>query len=470
MRLSNLAAKIIFATAAIVLLSISYILYQQIRNLLRSQEQLNVTNLVKLKLEGTLSTLKDAENAQRGFLLTKDSLFLQPYYGAYERSQSLLSQLRNLTEGDEQQQRYLNALQTFIEVRFKTFNHVINEFDNPQNSPQAKNMYLMRRATAMDSIHHYMNEIEGREEAIVYKREQLYKKYNFLTPLFGVLLMVTAIGILIFSYLKIIEQLNKSKKLLFQLKKLNYRLKKKNHKLQLYNKELDSFTYIASHDLKEPIRKILTYTTLIENDEEVNFSERSQNHFKRIKHAAFRMKNLLNDLLLYSHINMADKSFERVDLNKVVDDVIVNLHEEIEETNTHIKKKNLPVIHGMPFQIKQLFENLVLNSIKYKQDNLDPHIIIENTLINKKDITEKFPKSSNQYYKLLFSDNGIGFEQVYSDKVFQLFQRLHNRTNKPGTGIGLTICKKIVDNHNGFIKAVSEVNKGTTFVIYLPVI
>jgi light-regulated signal transduction histidine kinase (bacteriophytochrome) len=182
------------------------------------------------------------------------------------------------------------------------------------------------------------------------------------------------------------------------------------------------------------------------------------------------MKNLLNDLLLYSHINMADKSYEKVDLNKVVDDVIINLHEEIEETNTHIKKKNLPVIHGMPFQIKQLFENLISNSIKYKQDELAPDIVIESSLLNKKDITEKFPKSSNQYFRLLFKDNGIGFDQAYAEKAFQLFQRLHNRSGKPGTGIGLTICKKIVDNHNGFIKAVSEVNKGTTFEIYLPAI
>ncbi len=470
MRLSNTAAKIIFATSAVILLSISYILYQQIKNLLHSQEQLNVTNLVKLKLEGTLSTLKDAENAQRGFLLTNDSLFLQPYYGAYERSQSLLSQLRNLTEGDVEQQRDLNALQTFIEVRFKTFNHVINEFDNPENSPQAKKMYLMRRATAMDSIHFYMDKIEGREEAIVHKREQLNKRYNFLTPLFGVLLMMTTIGILIFSYFKIIEQLNKSKRLLFQLKKLNFRLKKKNHELQLYNKELDSFTYIASHDLKEPIRKILTYTALIESDELVSLSEKSQSHFKRITHSAYRMKNLLNDLLLYSHINMADKNFEKVDLNKVVDDVMFNLHEEIEETNTNIKKKNLPVINGMPFQIKQLFENLVSNSIKYKQHKLAPDIVIESSLMNKKDIVEKFPKSSNQYYRLIYRDNGIGFEQAYAEKAFQLFQRLHAKSGKPGTGIGLTICKKIVDNHNGFIKAVSEVNKGTTFEIYLPVI
>ena len=180
------------------------------------------------------------------------------------------------------------------------------------------------------------------------------------------------------------------------------------------------------------------------------------------------MQNLLNDLLLYSHVNMSDRKFEEVDLNKVVENVTSNLKEEITENGAAINASTLPIVKGMPFQIHQLFENLISNSLKYKQQGHAPSICIESTIVQRKDIKENFHKDSNAYYKLYFKDNGAGFEQTYAEKVFKLFQRLHPRNGQPGTGIGLTICKKIIDNHNGYIKAVSEVNKGTTFEIYFP--
>lgn len=468
MRLSNNAAKLIFATTAIVLLAISYILYQQIKTLFYAQEQLNETNIVKLKLEQTLSSLKDAETAQRGYLLTHDSIFLQPYYGANEKARKLIGEVRELTSKSRLQQNDVNVLETFADVRFKTFNHVISQYDDPKINAETRKMHLLRGMAAMDSINYYIDRIVGRENGLVVQREAANRKYHFLTPFFAVLLMMVAIGVLAFSYGKIIEQLNRTRKLLSKLKKLNNQLKDKNHKLQLYNKELDSFAFIASHDLKEPLRKILTYTAMVENSEQDRLSEEGKNNFRRIKYAAGRMQNLLDDLLMYSHVTMGEKSFEQVDLNKVLKEVMSDLKEEISEANALIQTRDLPVIHGMPFQIKQLFENLVSNSIKYRQAQLPPAIKIEGAVVSRKEIKEEFPKESSRYYKLYVTDNGLGFEQTYADKVFKLFQRLHTKSGLPGTGIGLTICKKIVDNHNGFIKAVSEVNKGTTFEIYLP--
>jgi signal transduction histidine kinase len=467
MRLSNTAAKLIFTSIAIVLLAISYLLYQQIQSLLQTQEQLNETNVVKLKLEQTLSALKDAESAQRGFLLTKDSVFLEPYHGAYDKSKTLITQIKDLIKTGDQQ-KDLVALQGFIELRFNTFDQVIDQYNNPKLKAETKQMYLLMSKSVMDSIDYYAQNIDTREDALVASKEQARIKYSFLTPLFAVLLMVTAIAILVFSYGNIIEHLNRLRKVFSEMKKLNNELKQKNHKLELYNKELDSFTYIASHDLKEPIRKILTYSEQMEMECYEGLSELNRKQLNRIKHSAQRMQNLLNDLLLYSHVNISDKTFEDVDLNKIVDDVIDNLKEEITETLTEIKTDKLPVIKGMPFQIKQLFENLISNSIKYKQDLLPPAISIGGYVVDEGDIPEKFYKESDRYCKLFIKDNGSGFEQMYAEKVFRLFQRLHSKTNKPGTGIGLTICKKIVDNHNGFIKATSEVNKGTTFEIYLP--
>ena len=466
MHLSNTAAKLIFTGIAIVLLAISYVLYQQILSLLSVQNQLNETNIVKLKVEQTLSSLKDAESAQRGFLLSKDSVFLQPYYGAYKKSKTLVREIRDLIKSTDQQ-KDLVALQGFIELRFKTFNHVIEHYNNPNLKQETKQMYLLMSKSVMDSISLYAQNISTREDNLLREREISKRKYGSLTPFFAVLLMVTAIAVFVFSYGKIIEQLNRLKKVFSEMKKLNNELKQKNYKLELYNKELDSFTYIASHDLKEPIRKILTYSGQMESEGYENLTEANRKQLNRIRHSAQRMQNLLNDLLLYSHVNMSDKTFEEVDLNKIVNDVICNLNEEITEAHAQIKAEKLPVIKGMPFQIKQLFENLIGNSIKYKQDHVPPAITIGGSVVDGKDVSEKFYKESDKYYKLSVSDNGLGFEQTYSEKIFKLFQRIHS-SDKPGTGIGLTICKKIVDNHNGFIKASSEVNRGTTFEIYLP--
>jgi len=468
MRLSNTAAKLIFTSIAIVLIAISYLLYRQIDALLLAQDQLNETNVVKLKLEQTVSTLKDAESAQRGFLLTKDSALLAPYKGAYKKSKDLVAEIKQLIKSSDQQ-KDLVSFQGFIDLRFKTFNLVIDHYNNPELKTQTKQMYLLMSKSIMDSINYYAQSINAREDNLLFQKEKAKRKYSILTPLFAIILMTFAIAILVFSYSKIIEQLNRLRKIFSQLKTLNNELKLKNHKLELYNKELDSFTYIASHDLKEPIRKILTYSNQIEMEAGVErLSEPNKKHLNRIIHAAQRMQNLLNDLLLYSHVSMSEKSFEEVDLNKVVNDVIYNLQEEITETHTLINTGKLPVIKGMPFQIRQLFENLISNSIKYKQEHLAPTITIGGSVVDEEDLKELVYKESDRYYKLYIRDNGLGFEQAYSEKVFRLFQRLHTNSNRPGTGIGLTICKKIVDNHNGFIKANSEVNKGTTFEIYLP--
>lgn len=466
MQVSSKAAKRIFLLSAVVLLGLSVLLYQQIHSLLASQDQLNRANLLKLKLEQLLGSLIDTETAQRGFLLSGDSLFLGPYYGAYERSKKLLGEIRDLT-GENEKPAY-NALQTFVAVRFGTFTHLFSQFADPALTPALRQMHLRRTKAVMDSIRYYVQGIEAKVDAAHRHREQENRKYNFLTPFYAVLLMVFAVAILVFSYERILGHLKRTQKLLYRLKKLNNKLKHKNHQLALSNKELDSFTYIASHDLKEPLRKILTYTSMIEQGGGAAMYSNNQLHFEKIKFAADRMQNLLNDLLYYSHTSSSEKKFEAVDLNKIVAEVVQNLDEEIAETGATIRCGQLPEMKGFPFQIKQLLENLLSNSLKYRQEAVRPEISISGEIVSESSMTLPHHKVSSRYLKISYRDNGLGFDQSYAERIFRLFQRLHSSGDYEGTGIGLTICKKVVDNHNGAIRAISEVNKGTTFEIYFP--
>lgn len=195
-------------------------------------------------------------------------------------------------------------------------------------------------------------------------------------------------------------------------------------------------------------------------------SDKSKHHFQRLISAADRMQLLLNDLLAYTKINMAVTNFEVTDLNHILNQVKEHLNETIEENQAVISAENLPTIKGIPFQLSQLFENLISNSIKYRKDNIDPVIQIKCSTVPQKEMDKSFQAQGSYYYKISISDNGIGFGQKYADKVFDLFSRLPNNKEYPGTGIGLTICKKIIQNHNGFIKVYSEAEKGTQINIY----
>jgi signal transduction histidine kinase len=439
-----------------------------VKDLIISYNQINKANIINLKLEQTLSTLKDAEIAQRGFLLTNDSVFLQPYNGAYEKSKKLLTDLKALTIKNADQQKNLNAITTFIEVRFKTFNTVIDQYNDPGINQETKKSHLLKGKTSMDSIRSHIAAIAKIESGLIASNEKARRKHSFMAPLFAFLLMVTAIGVLLFFYDKTMKQLTRSKKLLSKLRKINVRFRQKNYELELFNKELDSFTYIASHDLKEPLRKISVFSNLLEESEYKNFSEQNKNYFQRLKYSVERMQNLLDDLLLYSHVTKTSFGFEDVDLNEIIKDVQKNLSEEIEASGAKITTSTLPVIKGFSFQLRQLFENLVANSIKYRQPGKGICIKIESAVVHKDQIPFGKFKKSNEYYRITLKDNGLGFNQAYAEKVFEIFKQVHDNPELGGTGTGLSICKKIVQNHNGLITVVSKMNLGTKFKIYFP--
>lgn len=250
--------------------------------------------------------------------------------------------------------------------------------------------------------------------------------------------------------------------------KKSIQLKQRNAELEKHVKELNEFNQVASHDLQEPLRKIQTFISRINDKERGNLTETGLVYLSRIETASDRMRVLINDLLQYSKANRSEKNYVKTDLNRILSDSLSELSQNIEDKNAIINYTELPTINGIHFQMQQLFTNLLSNSLKYSKTEVAPAIDITCKTIIAKEETILNDSSSKKYYKIEFSDNGIGFDQENSKKIFLLFNRLHGKTEYQGTGVGLAICEKIVENHKGFIFAKSNPNEGATFTIYLP--
>ncbi|MEO6670301.1 MAG: PAS domain-containing protein [Ferruginibacter sp.] len=253
-----------------------------------------------------------------------------------------------------------------------------------------------------------------------------------------------------------------------QVQKRTKELADTNIELEKMNKELQSFAYISSHDLQEPLRKIQTFSSQIIDNEYENLSPKGKEIFQRMQNAAHRMQALINDLLSYSRTSTAEIKFETTHLNKIIQAVKEDLKEELELKHATIELGEMCEARIIPFQFRQLLINLVSNAIKFANAHESPHIKINSKTVKGSKIYNEDLVNDISYCHISIADNGIGFDQQYSKKIFELFQRLHSRERYNGTGIGLAIVKKIVENHNGVISAKSEIGKGATFDIYLP--
>ncbi len=245
-------------------------------------------------------------------------------------------------------------------------------------------------------------------------------------------------------------------------------IEEKNASLEANNKELQAFNYVASHDLQEPLRKIETFLSRLKDTDYPQLSDKGKQYTDRALASAGRMRNLIDDLLQFSRSTRSDQVFETSDFNNLMNNALEELQDITASKNAQIKVENLPIMKAIPFQIQQLFINLISNSLKYSKENISPEIHISVEKINESSDKYIKRKEKQNYYRFTFQDNGIGFEQQYADKIFTLFNRLHGKQEYEGTGIGLAICKKIVENHNGYIYAESEPQKGTKMIVLLP--
>lgn len=249
---------------------------------------------------------------------------------------------------------------------------------------------------------------------------------------------------------------------------LNIELQHRNNELEKSNKELASFNHVASHDLQEPLRKIQTFISRISETDRAAISDSAKEYLLKIETSAKRMRVLIDDLLLFSRTNTTKKEFIKSDLNELLENAKSELAVIIDEKKGSLKANKLPKLYVIPYQVEQLFINLIGNSLKYSQPGVAPEITVSCEKILSNEVPELIDQPFKKFYKISFADNGMGFDPQFKDNIFVLFQRLHSKTDYPGTGIGLAICKKIVENHKGYITADSKPNEGSVFTVFLP--
>ncbi|RYD87879.1 MAG: hybrid sensor histidine kinase/response regulator, partial [Sphingobacteriales bacterium] len=239
----------------------------------------------------------------------------------------------------------------------------------------------------------------------------------------------------------------------------------KNEELELRNHELQQFSWVVSHDLKEPLRKIEMFTKLLQERYLID-DEKATDYSGRTIRASERMSKLITDLLDYSRLSSTVVP-EEVSLNKLIAEIISDLDYTIEQKQALIEVCDLPSVPGVPSQLRQVFQNLIGNSLKFSKEGVTPEISIRWEQIAEKSLDAPAAQDG-AYCRITVKDNGIGFDEMYLDKIFVIFQSLNDRKVYEGTGIGLAIAKKIVEKHNGLITAKSTKDQGASFIVVLP--
>ena len=462
--------------AAITFFAISSVLtYRSISVITSNNASINNTlqtiNLIK-DLDRELSA---AESSQRGYLLTQDPEYLEPYHKTLAVVDRLLERLsESSTELPYQKVRF-ESLYIYVRSKIEHMQRIVKLTDRDKIRTAIRQVKTDEGIELMRAISQLIVEMENDEFKLLKKnKSEAAKNRQFIIV---ALLFANGIGLLLSLGVFYIWYRNASRvaELNAQLASANALLEEKvsartqallqySEELQRSNKELEDFAFVASHDLQEPLRKIRAFGDRLQQKFSAELGESGADYVARMQAASGRMSALIDDLLSFSRVTTQQNPFVNVDLNSVMDGVIDDLDYAIEDAKARVDIEPLPNVEADASQMSQVFMNLIANSLKFRRVDVPPVV----TVTSEVNISSPLSDDDRLWCCLRVADQGIGFEPQYAERIFSLFQRLHGRDVYTGTGIGLALCRKIIERHGGTIRAESEPDVGTVFIIYLP--
>jgi signal transduction histidine kinase len=434
------------------------------------------TNTVTALEEMHGNVLK-AESGQRGYLLNQNEAYLKHYNDAVTNLQASLSHSQTQHSIVPAQARLISSLKTLIQTKVDELSATVRI---AQKGDFARAVAIVNAGDGRENyaeIHRLFEEIKSNTNAIaaaqVTKLALITKESARNLSVFFATSLLLLIGLFFLAKLNIKNQRTRELEMEAQNDRLQLAVDERTKELSLFsdelsrsNRELEDFAFVASHDLQEPLRKIMAFGDRLETQAQ-SLSDKQRDYLYRMRGAASRMSRLISDLLEFSRISTRGKSFQTVALNEVLQDCVDDLNVLIEETDVVIDIAPLPSISADPTQMHQLLFNLLANAIKFSQTRSSPMVSISIKPVAQPASIEV--EGLSNWVCIAVSDNGIGFDQEYAQKIFAPFQRLHSRQAFKGSGIGLAICRRIVERHNGEIAAISEIDKGAVFTVTLPI-
>lgn len=466
-----LAAAITFFTVSAVLA------YRSVDVITNNNVTINNTLQTINLIKDLNRELVSAESSQRGYLLTQDPDYLQPYHQTLIVLGDLLKKLSDSTKSLPLQQHRFELLNTYVRNKINEMQRIVVFTNRDDILAAVREVKTGEGIELMRGISQVISEMEN-EEFLQLEHSKVIAGENRVFILMVLLLancfgLILSLGIFYIWY----RNANKVAELNSALTKANVGLEEKvgvrtqallqySEELQRSNRELEEFAFVASHDLQEPLRKIRAFGDRLQQKYSSQLGETGADYVLRMQSASGRMSALIDDLLSFSRVTTKQRPFARVDLNEVMHRVMDDLDYAVEKSNAQIHIDPLPTIDADASQIGQVFMNLIANSLKFFPSDTRPIVTVTCEL----NVASPVADDDRSWCCLRFADQGIGFEPQYAERVFSLFQRLHGRDEYSGTGIGLALCRKIIERHNGTIVAQSAPGEGAVFIIYLPVI
>ena len=455
--------KVWFAsiTALVLLLAINAMQSYQAITELKDQEISSGTTKAKLRsAKEVFSSVQDAELHLLAYLISHKQHHLDLYFKSLERLDEHVSELKQLSYQLPQQTLDIQTLEQAILTRLDEMREDINPGNKKLNLERVLNSKVFTSQDSLSAIRSLLQEIESSEYALLDQQslEAMSSRERLMatTTLATVLSLILVVLIAVLLYRAISKQQLEALHLEALVEQRTREIQVYSDELKRSNRELQDFAFVASHDLQEPLRKIRTFGDRLSSRYADKLGEGGIDYIARMQNAAQRMSTLIENLLAFSRVTTRAKEFESVDLNLLLADIMDDLQIAIEEKSAQIHHPDqLPTIQADASQIKQLLQNLISNALKFVAEGTSPVIQLS-------------CNETESQIEIRIQDNGIGFEEQYTDRIFTPFQRLHGKDEYAGTGIGLAICRRIVERHGGTLTAISQPNEGATFIIELP--